>query len=84
MANDGALTVAVAGGSLEVAWVQLVPAELASLALDVARGEKPEMHALAAFYLLLAGDAVAARPRLAQAGAAAVEVEATFGIASGG
>lgn len=82
MADDGLLTIAVAdAGSMEVPWERLRDGELCGLAVDVARGDAPEAHALAAFYLLLSGDASAARLRLDRAGAAAAAVEAAFGIA---
>ena len=82
LADDGLLTIAVIdAGGMQVPWERLRDAELRDLALDVARGDAPEAHALAGFYLLLAGDALAARTRLERAGAAADQVEAAFGLA---
>lgn len=81
MADDGLLTVVVPdAGSMQVPWERLRDAELCGLALDVARGESPDAHALAGFYLLLAGDASAARLRLDRAGASATAVETAFGL----
>jgi hypothetical protein len=81
LADDGVLTIAVVdAGSMQIPWERLRDAELCGLALDATPGEAPESHALAAFYLLLTGDAAAARTRLDRAGAAAAQVEAAFAI----
>lgn len=85
LAADGTLTIAMnGGGSLQVPWTQLRDSELASLAGDLARGEDPAQHALAAFFLFLAGDVSTARTRLGRAGTEAAAVEALFPAVPGG
>lgn len=82
MADDGLLSITVVdAGGIQMSWERLRESELSGLAVDVTSGDVPTAHALAAFYLLLAGDASAARTRLDRAGAAAAEVETAFGLA---
>lgn len=79
MSEDGEMTIAMKGGAtLQVDWKQLHDPELASLAIDLARGDAPAQHAMAAFFLLLTGDQEAARIHLGRSGAEAAAVEAAF------
>ena len=80
LAADDTLTIAVTdAGSLQLAWDKLRPSELCGLALDVTCTDQTEGHALAAFYLLLAGDTKAARGHLDFAGASAAGIAQAFG-----
>lgn len=79
MDEGGTMTIAIPGGAtLQVGWKQLRDAELASLAVDLARSGEAGAHALAAFFLLAAGDQQVAQTHLGRAGGEAAAVEAAF------
>jgi endoglucanase len=79
LADDGTMQLTIAGsGAMSAPWSGLRDRELADIACDLARGDRPERQACAAFFLLLIGDGEAARMRLTQAGAQAAEVEQAF------
>jgi hypothetical protein len=79
-AIDGAqLSLRLADGAhLDLPWSALVPSDLAQLAEFVVRDAHPEDHALAAFYLLLEGEPVAAEQHLGLAGEGADAVRHAF------
>jgi endoglucanase len=77
--EDGTLQLAIAGsGAMTADWSRLRDQELADIACDLARGDSPERQACAGFFLLLIGNAEAARIRLGKAGTLAAEVELAF------
>lgn len=78
LADDGTLRLSSTGGDMDMAWKTLSDEDLASLAVDVSRDMAPEQHALAGFFLLLAGRRADADQRLAQAGPLEAEVRAAF------
>lgn len=79
IAGDGTMTLAIEGsGAMTAPWAGLRESELAGIASDLARGDAPARQALAGFFLMLNGEAEAARLRLMRAGEGAAEVEAAF------
>lgn len=76
--TDDGLTVLAGGATMLVAWKQLKTAELASLAEDLARAGGEERHAIAAFFLLAAGEEQAAGPHLDRAAGQAEAVRSVF------
>jgi len=77
--EKGELTILAQGAQLPWKWSRLKPSDLKHLALAVANTDKPEDHALAAYFLLKAGDSTKAAVRLAKAGPLAKEVRAAAG-----
>jgi hypothetical protein len=77
----GDLAVALAeGGEMELTWARLAREDLRNLAVALAKEDTPEDHALAAFYLLLDGDAERAKEHLGQAKELGAGVSKEFGI----
>jgi len=74
LSDRGELKILAQGAELPWQWARLKPVDLKNLAVAVTTSDKPEDHALAAYYLLQAGDSVKAEARLAKAGALAKEV----------
>jgi hypothetical protein len=67
------------GGQLDLKWTQLQPADLRSLALELAASPgSPADHALAAFYLLCGQETAKAEDHLIKAGPEADRVRAAF------
>jgi len=80
---DGTMVVALAGtGEMTVAWAKLSDRDRANLAVGMARRNDAQLNALAAFFLLLAGDESSARDFLMKSGEQGAAVEAAFGLAA--
>jgi hypothetical protein len=74
----GDLKVQGKDGGASLAWASVALEDRRSLALGMLRKERPEDHALAAFYFLATGEPEKAQPHLEKAGPAAEDVKAAF------
>lgn len=82
LAADGTMVVSLAGtGDMTVPWVRLADRDRANLAVGMARRNLPQLNALAACFLLLAGDEPAARTYLMKSGEASAEIVQAFSLA---